>query len=54
MRTCTYPVGADDHIGPPDRTTRVAVGAGFYPARAVGTIVFMIPFGEFVFALREG
>ena len=31
-----------------------AVGAGFYPARAVGFFVFTIPSGEFVFALREG
>ena len=47
-------VGADDHIGPPNRTSRDAVGAGFYPARAVGISVFTKPSGEFVFALREG
>ena len=47
-------VGADDHIGLPCCTTGYAVGAGFYPARAVGTIGFTIPFGEIVIALREG
>ena len=47
-------VGADDHIGPSYRTIGYAVGAGFYPARAVGISVFTIPSGEFVFALREG
>ena len=50
----THPVGADDHIGPPRRTHYTDVGAGFYPARAVGGIVFVIPSGEIVIALREG
>ena len=36
----THLVGADDHIGPSRRTHYTDVGAGFYPARAVGTIVF--------------
>ena len=47
-------VGADDPLCPPNRTSRGVVGAGFYPARAVSTTVFMKPIGEFVFALREG
>ena len=42
------------HPGKSVESYRFAVGAGFYPARAVGTIGFTIPFGEIVIALREG